>query len=125
MQTAVTVYAAPSTATVERVQSIVLMGVVVTAFLNVQIINAAHNMDTVEQVSIIFISDFLYQLFCSPILISYISILGPDFCGGGCQGGPCQFPPDAIFNYCGTSWDDADATCGRTCPDGTDFEVSI
>lgn len=69
MQTAVTVYAAPSTATVERVQSIVLMGVVVTAFLNVQIINAAHNMDTVEQVSIIFISDFLYQLFYSPILI--------------------------------------------------------
>ena len=59
-------------------------------------------------------------------LFSYDTfLLGPDFCGGGCQGGPCQFPPDAIFNYCGTSWDHADATCGRTCPDGTDFEVSI
>jgi len=45
-----------------------------------------------------------------------------EYCGSGCQSGPCNNSEDATFNYCGSSWDHADATCDRACPHGTDAE---
>ena len=46
------------------------------------------------------------------------------YCGGGCQSGPCADTDEQYnYNYCGSSWDSADATCGRACPHGTDAEV--
>ena len=42
-----------------------------------------------------------------------------------CPAVPIHTDTDERYNhnYCGSSWDSADVTCGRACPHGTDAEV--
>jgi len=49
------------------------------------------------------------------------------YCGAGCQSGPCQSNGDdgtnvVNYNYCGSSWVDANSKCGTACPLGNDDE---
>mmetsp|Transcript_21607 Transcript_21607/g.45454 ORF Transcript_21607/g.45454 Transcript_21607/m.45454 type:complete len:102 (+) Transcript_21607:161-466(+) len=43
------------------------------------------------------------------------------YCGAGCQSGPCQSNGDdgtnvVNYNYCGSSWVDANSKCGTHVP---------
>ena len=51
---------------------------------------------------------------------------GVDYCGNGCQSGPCtdEGGQDNRNYFCGNSWADADATCKTACPRGVDAEVN-
>mmetsp|Transcript_29063 Transcript_29063/g.41541 ORF Transcript_29063/g.41541 Transcript_29063/m.41541 type:complete len:643 (+) Transcript_29063:104-2032(+) len=66
------------------------------------------------------------------------------YCGAGCQSGPCSSgptpppptpppvdppsppppSPTGNYNYCGSSWVDANSQCGQTCYGGTNAECS-
>lgn len=65
------------------------------------------------------------------------------YCGDGCQNGPCNSGPTAPpptpppssppppppspsgnFNYCGTSWTNANSQCAQTCYGGTNAECA-
>jgi len=56
------------------------------------------------------------------------------YCGDGCQSGPCTGTPPSPtppppspggnYNYCGSSWTNANSQCGQTCYGGTNAECS-